>query len=301
MSPARIVVVGSYNRDLALSVARLPGAGETCLATGRAASHGGKGSNQAMQAALCGGSVAMLAAVGDDAAGAAALAMWRQAGIDASAVVSLAGEATGSAIILVDARGENMIVVDPGANSRLAPAHVAAGAGLIAAAAVVAAQLETPVEATRRAFALARQAGAVTLLNAAPAPDAIDDDLLALTDILAVNAVEARALAGDASPERLAATLLPRIGRSLLLTLGARGAVLLRKDAPPLIRPARPTEVVDTTGAGDAFIGAVCARLAECGEMASALDWGLAAGALACAKAGAAASFADRAAIAALA
>jgi ribokinase len=301
MASAAIVVVGSYNRDLALRVARLPGAGETCLAAGRGESHGGKGSNQAAQARRCGASVSMLAAVGRDAAGEAALRMWRELGVDVAGVAQLEGAPTGQAVILVDAAGENSIVVDAGANARLSAPDIEAARGLIAGAKLVVAQLETPVEATKAAFARARATGGVTLLNAAPAPEAADVGLLALTDVLAVNAVEACALAGDTDPQRAASRLLPDVGRAVVLTLGAAGAVLLRKGAPPLVRAARPAVVVDTTGAGDAFIGAFCARLVETGDEASALEWGLAAGALACAQAGAAASFADRPQIAALA
>jgi ribokinase len=296
-----IVVVGSYNLDQVLSVARLPAPGETCLALGRSDSHGGKGSNQATQAARCGARVAMLAAVGEDAAGAGALAMWRGLGIDVSGCAQLTGCDTGTAVILVDAKGENSIVVDAGANARLSPAHVEAASPLVGAARLVAAQLETPIEATKHAFALARAAGVATLLNAAPAPEAIDAELLALTDILIVNEVEARTLAGDERPDSLAQALLPKVGRAIVLTLGAEGAVLLRADAPTLARPARPVRVVDTTGAGDAFIGAFAARLVASSDAAQALDWGLAAGALACTRLGAAASFADQAAVAELA
>jgi len=294
MNPAEIVVAGSYNHDQVLRLDHLPAPGETCLALGRADSHGGKGSNQAVQAALCGARVAMLAAIGEDAAGAAALAMWADLGLDASPVARLANAPTGSAVILVDGRGENSIVVDLGANARLSADHAQAAAATIGAARLVLAQLETPIEATKRAFALARAAGATTLLNAAPAPDAIDAELLALTDILAVNEVEARALGDDEA-------LLGKVGQAVVKTLGAKGAVLLRKGEPPLARPARDVEVVDTTGAGDAFIGAFAARLVATGDAAQALEWGLAAGALACTRLGAVTSFADGEAVAALA
>ena len=171
MTPAEIVVVGSYNRDLILKLAHLPAPGETTLALGRAEAHGGKGSNQAVQAALCGARVAMLAAVGEDAAGEAALSMWREAGISADAVARLAGAGTGVAVILVDAAGENSIVVDAGANAQLATSQVEAAAGQIHGARLALAQLETPPAAVRRAFELARAAGVATALNAAPAPD----------------------------------------------------------------------------------------------------------------------------------
>lgn len=301
MNQPKIVVVGSYNRDLILRVGRLPALGETCLAEHRAEAHGGKGSNQAVQAARCGAATAMVAAVGLDAAGDDALAMWLAQGVDADSVARLPDAATGMAAILVDARGENSIVVAPGANARLSPVHVEAAAAGLRGADLVLAQLETPPAAVRRAFEIARLAGVSTALNAAPAPDRLDPALLELTDILFVNRLEACALAGDADPERAATALLPRVGGAVVLTLGAEGAALLRRGAPTLARPARPVAVVDTTGAGDAFIGAFAARLAATGDMGGALDWGLAAGALACGGLGAVPSFAGADAIAALA
>jgi ribokinase len=301
MSKADIVVVGSYNRDLILSVARLPAPGETCLASGRSEAHGGKGSNQALQAARCGASVAMLAALGTDAAGDAALAFWRAAGIETGHVVRAPQARTGAAVITVEAAGENSIVVDAGANAALGPEHVEAAAGRLRGAGLVLAQLETPPSAVRRAFELAKAAGVTTALNAAPAPDAADPALLALTDILFVNRLEACALAGAADPQRAARALSRDVGRAVVLTLGGEGALLLRAGEPALARPARPATVVDTTGAGDAFIGAFAARLAATGDMAAALEWGLAAGALACSALGATPSFADARAVAALA
>jgi ribokinase len=301
MSPAEIVVVGSYNRDVVLSVAELPAPGETCLALGRLTAPGGKGSNQAVQAARAGARVAMLAAVGEDAYGDEALATWRACGIDTSAVVRLAGAHTGMAVVMVDAHGENSIVVDAGANTRLAAEHVDAAAELIGGAKLVVAQLETPAEATQRAFEIARTAGVATLLNAAPAPEAIPPGLLAVTDILAVNEGEGQRLTGAAEAAAIGPALLARVGRAAIVTLGAKGAILFEADRPPAARGTHPVEVVDTTGAGDAFIGAFAARLAASGRGADALAWGLAAGALACTRLGATDSFAEAAAIAALA
>src|ERR1700757_4224519 len=159
MTTPRIVVVGSYNRDIVLSVAHLPAPGETCLSLGRLESPGGKGSNQAIQAARCGAQVAMIAAVGADGAGEEALRIWREAGVDASGVSRLPDAGTGMAMILVDQAGENSIVVDSGANARLALDHVRQAARLIDGAGLVLAQLETPLDATLEAFSLARAAG----------------------------------------------------------------------------------------------------------------------------------------------
>jgi ribokinase len=290
LGSAEIVVVGSYNRDVVLTVEHLPKPGETCFALARSEGHGGKGSNQALQAALCGGHVSMLAALGDDAAGAGALAEWAHAGIDTRHCVRLTIAPTGGALVVVDAKGENSIIVDAGANALLSPADVNAAADTICAARLVLAQLETPVDATARAFELARSAGVMTFLNAAPASSAIDAELLPLTDVLFVNELEAVALAGGAGLDHLQASLLPKVARAVVMTLGAEGVVMLEKDAAPLARPALTIDVVDTTGAGDAFIGAFVAKAAA-GELSAALDWGVAAGALACSRAGAASSY----------
>jgi ribokinase len=301
MTTAEIVVVGSYNRDVSLSVERMPAPGETCLGLGRLESPGGKGSNQAIQAARCGAATAMVAAVGEDAAGGEALALWAAAGIDTGGVARLAGRATGMAMILVDATGENAIVVDSGANAHLSPAHVEAAGALIGGAKLVVAQLEIPVAATLRAFEIARAAGAASLLNAAPAPEAIDAALLAATDFLVVNEIEGKALSGHDHAAAIGEALLGQVGKGVIVTLGAEGAMLFEHRRPPHHRVSSKVEVVDTTGAGDAFTGAFAARWIATGDAPAALAWGLAAGALACTAQGAAASYADAARIAALA
>ncbi|MFI4933741.1 MAG: ribokinase [Caulobacterales bacterium] len=300
MGPAEIVVIGSYNRDVSLVVAHLPAPGETCLSLGRLESPGGKGSNQAIQAARCGAATAMIAALGDDGAGEEALALWAADGIATDRVVRLQGQGTGMAMILVDAAGENVIVVDSGANALLSPAHAEAAADLIGGAKLILAQLETPAAATLRAFEIARAAGAATLLNAAPAPEAIDPALLALTDILIVNEGEGRALSGHDHAAAIGEALLAKVAKAVVVTMGAKGAMLFEHHRPPHAAAPPPVEVVDTTGAGDAFTGAFAARWAATGEAMAALAWGLAAGALACTLPGAAASCPGAAQIAAL-
>src|SRR5579872_3765153 len=218
MTAAQIVVVGSYNHDISFSVARLPGPGETCLSLGRLDSPGGKGSNQAIQAARCGAATAMIAEVGADGAGDQALALWAVEGIETQHVVRLASHSTGMAAILVDAAAENVIVVDSGANAHLAPAHIEAATSLIGAARVVVAQLETPVAATVRAFEIARASGVATLLNAAPAPEAIEPGLLALTDVLVVNEGEGRVLSGHDYATQIGEALLGRVGKAVVVT-----------------------------------------------------------------------------------
>jgi ribokinase len=297
----QVVVVGSYNHDVSFSVARLPAPGETCLSLGRLESPGGKGSNQAIQAALCGAGTAIVAALGFDSAGDEALALWARHSVDTSAVVRLADLPTGMATILVDATAENLIVVDSGANAHLAPAHVEAASVLVGQAGVVVAQLETPVAATVRAFEIARAHHRPTLLNAAPAPLAVDAGLLSLTDVLVVNEGEGQALSGCALPDQIGPSLLGRGPRTVIVTLAAKGAVMFETGQPPVRGVSPVVDVVDTTGAGDAFTGAFAARLAMTGETRSALSWGLAAGALACTRQGAAASCAGAAQVAEMA
>jgi ribokinase len=300
MSKGRIVVVGSYNHDISFSVRRLPAPGETCLSEGRLESPGGKGSNQAIQAARAGARVGMVAAVGQDGPGDAAMALWKAEGIDTRHVARLADVGTGMATILVDAAAENVIVVDSGANAQLAPAHIDAAEGLIVESRLVLAQLETPVATTLRAFELARAAGTATLLNAAPAHDLIDPALLALTDILVVNEGEGQAIAGPGDALAIGEALARRVARAAIVTLGARGAMLFEPQQPVRSLAPPAVQVLDTTGAGDAFTGAFAARWAVDGDAAAALAWGVAAGALACRIRGAANSCPDELQIAAL-
>lgn len=293
----RLLVIGSYNRDTVLSVPHFPAPGETLRAGDARGFHGGKGSNQAVQAARFGASVSLIAAIGQDAAGTEAIGLWRAEGIDTALVSRIADAPTGSATILVDRAGENLIVVAPGANDRL-PFEVAHEEA-IAGASIVLAQLETPAEATIAAFACARRHGVRTMLNAAPMPDRVPVGLLELTDIVAVNAIEAamlvRALGAEDAPE----ALLDHVAEAVLLTQGSRGATLYRRDCTPLAQPAPHIEAVDTTGAGDALTGAFAAQLAATGDWAAALGWGVAAGAHACTVAGAVPSFGGPDAIAA--
>ncbi|WP_209441973.1 ribokinase [Neoroseomonas oryzicola] len=290
----RILVVGSYNQDTVLRVPRFPKPGETLAATALEHFHGGKGSNQAVAAARSGAEVTLAACIGRDAAGDAALALWAGEGIDATAVRREAGAPTGTALILLDAAGENEIVILAGANARLAPEDARPAA---AGAALVVAQLETPVEATIAAFLAARAAGGRTLLNAAPAGD-LPAALLAATDILVVNETEAERLAGKGgAPSELAAALAPRFGSGVVLTAGAAGAFWAGRDGGALHLPAPPTQVADSTGAGDAFVGAMAAALAEGLPMEGALRRGVIAGSLACRSLGAVPSLPRRAEI----
>lgn len=293
----RVVVVGSYNRDSVLRVPRFPRPGETLAASAIDRFHGGKGSNQAVAAARAGADVALVAAVGRDEAGEAARALWAAEGIDAAAVAALDSAPTGEALILVDDAGENEIVIVAGANAGLPEA---AAVTAVPGAALVVAQLETPLAVTEAAFRAARARGIPTLLNAAPAR-ALPDGLIDLTDMLVVNETEAALLLGlTAEPAALAAALAPRQARGVVLTAGGAGAWWAGRGGSLLHAPATPTEVTDSTGAGDAFIGAFAAALVGGATAGQAVRWGAAAGSLACRTAGAVPSLPRRAAIEAL-
>ena len=276
-----LIVVGSYNQDHVWSTDALPAPGATRL--GRyGGGPGGKGFNQAVAAARAGARTVFIAALGDDAAAAQARALAAADGIDLREDVH-ADLPSGAAGIFVDAQGRNVIVVAAGANEALSPAFVAAQGDAFRGAAVVLAQLEVAPAAVRHALALGRAAGAITLLNPAPANAVTTEALLALADLLTPNETEFAALlerhAGlTIAPEAVAAladgTLhhhCRRIARTatMVITLGAGGVFVShpdqnrRGDDDAHYRLAcEPVQVLDTTGAGDAFSGALAAALA---------------------------------------
>ncbi|WP_432547809.1 PfkB family carbohydrate kinase [Kineococcus sp. SYSU DK004] len=250
---SRVVVLGSLNADLHLGVERHPAPGETVLAGTVAHRSGGKGANQALAAARAGAEVALLGAVGDDERGRAHLRHLRASGVGTSAVRVLAGVPTGTAVVCTDAGGENTIVVAPGANHRVGPGDLAA-LDELGPGDVLLAQLELPLDVVADGVRRAARRGARVVLNLAPyAP--LPDDVLAVADPVVVNEHEGALLRG--------AGLAPP---SLLTTLGARGARW-----GDLEVPAERVRVVDTTGAGDAFCGALAAHLAAGADRAAAL------------------------------
>lgn len=289
----QVLVIGSYNRDIVLSVPRFPRAGETLIGTGMAVFHGGKGSNQAVQAARCGARVVMRACIGADEAGDAALALWAGEGMSPERVERSADQPTGTAVIEVEASGENRIVVISGANAALSASTE------LGDAKVVLAQLETPLAATLAAFRAARATAVLTMLNAAPAIAPLPHLLLSLTDLLVVNRQEAMALAPGVGedPMALAYTLGVRHPRGAVVTAGDQGAVWAAPGGISIRVPAMAVRVVDTTGAGDAFCGALVAALAEARTMEAGLKRASIAGALACTVAGAVPSLPRLAAI----
>ncbi|MCC7281145.1 MAG: bifunctional hydroxymethylpyrimidine kinase/phosphomethylpyrimidine kinase [Acetobacteraceae bacterium] len=299
---ADVVVLGSYNLDLVATVPRFPAPGETLRATGLLRGHGGKGSNQAVAARRAGAATAFVGVLGADDAGAAARAMWQSEMIEAL-VSEHRDLPTGTALILVAPSGENQIVVVAGANEAVTAAEAARAAGAVRQGAVALAQLETPPAASLGFFTAARARGSSTLLNTAPAVAALPPALLAATDILVANEGEAGflcAMPPATPPTRLGPLLAARAAKAAVITCGADGAWLFARDAAPVHQPAATVSVVDTTGAGDCFVGAFAAALARGAAPEEALADGVAAGSAACTRAGAIGSVPDRAAIAAM-
>lgn len=285
----RLLVVGSYNRDMVIRTARMPAAGETVTALGISFGHGGKGSNQAVQAASLGAPVSLVAAIGDDEAAAAAVLLWTAAGIDMQGAQRLPGVSTGTALVLVEPSGENRILVVPGANAMLGTAN-AANSAMDGSLGGVLAQLEVPLGAIKAAFSAARQRGAWTMLNAAPASAVTPSELRGLADTLVVNLGEAAALLGRESPPgRAARDLLDSCfaRRAVVVTAGAAGAFVAVPGAPDIRQPAPAIAVRDSTGAGDAFTAALATELLDGQDIAHAVRMGVAAGSLACARDGA--------------
>ena len=260
MAAGTVVVVGSINVDLVVTLERLPRPGET-VTGGRFARHGGgKGANQAVAAARAGARVRMVAAVGDDEFGAAAVAEIEAEGVDVAAIAPLGVAPTGVALIAVDAEGRNQIAVASGANARLDAAMVdaALAADPPTAADVCLLGFEVPDDAVVAGARAAARAGARVVLNPAPArelPAGLPGGV-----VLAPNAQEAEALTGEGDPERAARALHARTGAPVLVTRGADGAVLVDGDTTIAI-PAPWVDVVDTTGAGDVICGVLAAGL----------------------------------------
>jgi ribokinase len=286
-----LLVVGSANADLVIGVDRRPAAGETVLGSDLATHPGGKGANQAVAAARLGARTLLLARIGDDAHGSLLAGSLSAAGVDTSGIL-VGGAPTGVALITVDPSGDNSIVVSPGANARLSPEDVRGAGALLAAARVVSLQLEIPIDTVTAAVRAAASAGSRVVLNPSP-PAPLPAEVLAACDPLVVNEHEARFLLGadaGAAPEDWAGALLARGPRSVVLTLGPAGALISGPSGTVRI-PSPPVEAVDTTGAGDAFTGALAWRLGTGEDLETAVRFAVRVGAVAVTRAGAQESF----------
>jgi len=291
-----VTVFGSINMDIVMRVDRLPRAGETVVASSLQHLPGGKGSNQAVASARFGADTRMIGAVGEDASGTSMRAFLSDTGVDVGGLERLSGP-TGLAHVFVSDEGENQIVIVAGANGGVAApaAWTAFGEGR----AVGLTQLEVPIAATAAFLARARTAGAITILNTAPAlavPDAMLDD----ADVLVLNETELAFFLGTAPPEgrqaaaNAARRLLRRPDQWVVVTLGGAGIVAVTQDdAIPVAAPR--VGVVDTTGAGDTFCGVLAAGLSEALPMEEALRLACTAASLSVQRVGAAASMPLRA------
>jgi len=294
-----IAIVGSTNLDLVASVARAPRAGETVLATGFERGFGGKGANQAVMAARFEADVAFIGAVGDDPFGEPMTRNFREAGVS-TAGLAVVPAPSGAAQIWVEPDGTNRIVVIAGANGAIEPAAAAAAIERLPALDVVVGQLEIPQAATLAAFEAAKARGATTILNPAPAIE-LDPRLLAASDWLVPNENEIAELAGaalDAGDTSIAA-FGRDVGRGLVVTLGAAGASLVLEGHPTHV-PSPAVAAVDSTGAGDAFVGAFAVGLALGLDPTTAVRLGVACASDSVTRSGAQASYPDRARVAKL-
>jgi ribokinase len=268
-----IVVVGSANADLVVAVQRRPAAGETVLGADTVVVAGGKGANTAVAAGRLGASVALLGALGDDQYGALLRRSLGDAGVRTD-LVRTSERPTGIAYITVTPDGENSIVVSPGANADVSESDVRAAEDLLGAARVLVCSLEVPVPAVERAVAMAASAGVRTVLNLSPVAGLRPETLTSL-DPLVVNEHEAAWLLGRPGAGAgldLAGALLDLGARSVVVTLGASGAVVAEPGGLAEV-PAPRVPAVDTTGAGDAFTGALAAKLAEGEKLVSAVAY----------------------------
>jgi ribokinase len=295
-----VIVVGSMNIDLIAYAQRAPGPGETVMGDRFASGFGGKGANQAVMARLLGAEVAMVGALGDDLYATMTLDNFAARGVDAGGVLRVPGS-SGVAPIWVEPDGTNRIIVVGGANELVTPEHAAAAVRAAARVDVVVGQFEIPQAATAAGFAAARARGATTVLNPAPAA-APAADLLALTDWLVPNEHEfalIAGVAGDATDADLVA-FAARTGTRLLVTLGARGAAIVGRDGAVSRLPAVEVTPVDTTGAGDAFVGAFAVGLALGLDELAAVRLGIACASDSVTRPGTQASFPDEAGCATL-
>ncbi|WP_405559287.1 ribokinase [Streptomyces canus] len=281
-----IAVLGSTNMDLVTYVEKAPHRGETVTGREFRTIPGGKGANQAIAAARAGATVSMIGAVGNDGFGTRLRSTLEHSGVTTDHLRTIEGP-SGTAHIVVDDEGGNAIVVIPGANGTVD--HLAPGdEGLIASADALLLQLEIPLAAVLAGARSARAHGVRTLLTPAPAQP-LPPELLDATDLLVPNEHEAATLTGRSDPFAAGAALLDRVPR-VVITLGAAGSVYLTRDAEPLAVPAPHVTAVDSTGAGDTYVGALAVALGEERPIREAMAWAATAAALSVQREGASAS-----------
>ena len=296
-----VVILGVFVADTAYRAGRMPVMGETVMGTSFALGPGGKGSNQAVACARLGAETHMISKLGQDDFARLALDTWAEAGVTPH-VEHLADSYTGAAFIFVDAAtGDNAIIVSPGAAAQITAADIDARAGLIQMADVFVTQLEQPMDAAMRGLEIARDGGVTTILNPAPAAP-LPEGMLALCDYVTPNETECEALTGiavhTASDAERACEALHALGvKTPIITMGSQGAYLYGHGLVPAVDAG---EVVETTGAGDAFNGALAAALSENRTSLQAVHYGCATAGLSVTAAGTAPSMPTRAQVDAL-
>lgn len=289
----RILVVGSANVDFTVALARLPGPGETVTDGTLLVARGGKGANQAVAAALAGAPTSFVGSVGDDPGGGRLRRALAGAGVAIEELVTVEAP-TGRAFVLVADDGGNAIVVVAGANSALSPAHVERALAAAGPLDVVVVQCEIAPATVARTIEVAAAAGARAVLNLAPFV-ALDRRVLEQASLLVVNESEASALLGEeVPPAEAVAAIRDRFGIDCIATMGAAGSVLAGRDGGASTAPAPAVPVVDTTGAGDVYVGVVAAALVTGADLPLAMATATAAAGIAVGRLGAQASFPTR-------
>jgi ribokinase len=282
MHMSKILVIGSSNTDLIAKVERFPVAGETITGKLFMQAMGGKGANQALAAHRSGGDVRFVTCLGSDANGRNALQYYAAEGLDVSLALKVEDAPTGTAMILVNDEGENVIVITPGANHRLSPSYVSNLSTEISKASMVMLQMEIPFDTVRKVCEIARQHNTPVLLNVAPARK-IDTDLIALVDILVVNETEIETICGHQiavqGEEGVIDILLEAGAKTVILTLGKKGCVVKNANFSQHVA-AFEVNTVDSTAAGDTFCGALVAQLSKKVEIVEAIKFATAAAAI---------------------
>jgi len=271
VSRRRVCVVGAANIDLISYVPRLPRLGETLHGTQFRMGYGGKGANQAVMTAKLGAGVAMVCKLGEDVFGEGTLANFREWGVDTEHVTFTDEAFSGVAPIAVDPDGNNAIIIVTGANDLLSPEDVERARPAIRDSVVVACQLEVELETTIAALRVAREVGARTIFNPAPAREALPAEIYRLSDVLCPNESETELLTGMQAGDEAARELLRRGAGAVVLTLGERGCLVVDPDSARHV-PVERVDAVDTTGAGDAFVGSLAYFLAAGRSLADAAD-----------------------------
>lgn len=276
MPRPKVCVIGSSNLDMNAYLDRFPEPGETRTGSRFITGFGGKGANQAVMAARRGAEVRFIARIGDDFIGRDMLEHFRSEGIDSTHVRITERASSGVAVITIDSAGQNMIVAIPGANHHLTAADVETARSAIESAQVLVCQMEVPLEANLAGMKIAKQAGVPVIFNPAPAPSSLPDEAFRLATVLCVNETEAAQLSGQsvnsvADAEAAARILLGRGVNEVIVTMGSFGCLLVSPYRFETIRsPA--VNAVDTTGAGDAFVGSLAFDLASGCDLALAAD-----------------------------